>query len=210
MSSETPPPARSETPGSGRQDKARTLRVQILVLCIPLAAASLVLLYAHYRSSSPLWLWVGALVPAFLVMQHGVSLYLFRPTFFWRETPPASGATLSDLPHQTTPRDGGEPGAAAVSGAGSSGDRHGGRDTAAVRIRSLDQARVEAEQQFGLWSISLDYFVPTLLNVVAGLTMTYFAFVAFARPGFFLNDDAQDGVIMGSLGAFVYVLMALG
>src|SRR5262245_65357915 len=133
MSSETPPPARSETPGSGRQDKARTLRVQILVLCIPLAAASLVLLYAHYRSHSPLWLWVGALVPAFLVMQHGVSLYLFRPTFFWRETPPPGGAALSDLPHQTTPRDGGEPGAdqpgaGAAGGAGSGGDRHGGRD----------------------------------------------------------------------------------
>jgi hypothetical protein len=189
------------------------LGIQVAILSIPLLAVLLFVGQAHYAKASPIWLWVGALVPAFLVMQHGISLLCYRPTFFWRKTFADDEYTPAPPPPQ--PNQTAVDRSVEVAQSRRQARRQidareeGGRDTAAVRYRSQKQAKEEEIRQFGTSTIALDYLIPTLGAAAAGLTASYFAYHT-STSDWDVSADVGQGIVLGTLGAYVYVLMNLG
>lgn len=70
------------------------------------------------------------------------------------------------------------------------------------------KAQAEADRQFGFQSVAFDYFVPTLLTAGVGVISMLYA-IPGANPGA-EESLATNGVVWGSFGAYVYVLMMLG
>jgi hypothetical protein len=73
----------------------------------------------------------------------------------------------------------------------------------------LPRAREVADRQFGFPRIALDYFFPALFATVAGVIPTYIL-VHPAFLGEYLDAEIITGVLLGTVGAYVYVLMMLG
>jgi hypothetical protein len=79
-----------------------------------------------------------------------------------------------------------------------------------IRLEARRQATIDIGQQFGLYLISLDYFVPAGFALIAGLVDAYLLTHSELFLELGLGEGIVEGVIYGALGAYVYVLLNLG
>lgn len=145
-----------------------------------------------------LWVTISALVPAFLVVQHGLYIWLFKTRSDpCAETSP-SNAT-SDNPPPTAQEGSGAQSSSPIASMAS------GPRPAVNRAR----ARREAARQFSPASIALEYLTPTILVAIGGLVPGYLLAKQETTEQFF-GPEVTSGIIFGALGGYVYVLMLLG
>jgi len=155
-----------------------------------LSAALLVLAWVvDYLIIHRFWITLTAIVPALLVLQHGLYLYLFKPKIT-RDVNAAVEPQAQGRREQPSAKD--------------SAFMHD-----YVRRTSFrEQAQAQTDRAYSFTAISLGYFLPTLLTALGGLVPAYL----LANPEALQVLNIQDpaGVILGALGAYVYVIMMLG
>ena len=191
-------PLEASLPDSQRRvDANLDLVVIIAVVVLVIAAVGLLFLLLPAGAAG---LCVAALVPALLVVQHGIQLRILRPQI-------DSTRELADP----------IPGAASPSALADSSSeppdatRLSYRDTHQSRQRRkcLRVMRQEAATQYGWRAISLDYVFPTILAAIAGL-LPALAIAFRDKLPEVENEGIYHAALLGALGAYVYVMMMLG
>jgi len=113
------------------------------------------------------WVFVGSLVPALLVLNHGLYL-MWQPL----KLNPSLGKTSNSN---------------------------------AVSTKDMTEA---IQDEYGTTAITIDYYIPTFLIAVAGLTTAGMICVLPICCGK-ISEEVAEGVKLGALGAYVYVVLTL-
>lgn len=127
------------------------------------------------------WIWVIASVPAILILQHGLYLNFLGPAAF----KDGQAEKDSDLGQQAQ------------------------MDTYELEFpRAFSTAGKQVSLQYGTSVLSVDYFIPTVLNAVIGCILAYVICWEATCCGA-LPPEIQKGIRYGGIGAFVYVVVML-
>jgi hypothetical protein len=169
-----------------------SLRVfRLLIVAVIGIVVGLVLVFVYpgwfwnYWTIPHCWAYIFGILPFCLIAFQGFYVLTFRRVY--------------EPPRELTPeerRDRDAPGAVALA--------------ENVRSEARRQATIDIGQQFSLYLISLDYFVPAGLALVAGLVDAFLLTHSGLLVELGIDEGIVEGVIYGALGAYTYVLLNLG
>jgi hypothetical protein len=203
-------------------DQQRDAKTSAQVSAIAALAIPVVLVAAgwlDYLGIKHFWLTLTAIAPGFLIFQHGLYLFASKPKIIPRDdqngtagsgAAPAAAGAASGAAAATGTGSGetGAPGSGVMNPPGTRmAPGRGPRDD--VATKNLKKAQDSADVQFGFQRIALDFFFPALLTVVAGLIPAYLI-VHDDLVAQYFTAEVRTGLLLGTIGAYVYVMMTLG